>query len=176
MGELTNNNEAAGTLKDAGRKSALFAVIVLAWVGLDFATKQFFKGATVGQRFLDQPLLGLFDFRLVHNTGGAWGIFSGSTFELGIFSLVVCALIAGYFFYTRHEASWVTTIALALVVAGGIGNAIDRFAQGYVIDFIEFTFIDFPVFNVADIGVTCGFALFLLGFVIEWICDRKAES
>ena len=176
MGELNNNSEAAGTQRGAGRKCALFALIVLMWVGLDFATKQIFKEATVGQRFLDQPILGLFDFRLVHNTGGAWGIFSGSTFELGVFSLVVCVLVAGYFFYIRREASWVTTIALSLVVAGGIGNAIDRFAQGYVIDFIEFTFIDFPVFNIADIGVTCGFALFLIGFLVEWVRDRKAES
>ena len=55
-----------------------------------------------------------------------------------------------------------------LVVAGGIGNAIDRFSQGYVVDFIDLAFMDFPVFNVADIGVTCGFVLFLVALVMEW--------
>lgn len=47
-------------------------------------------------------------------------------------------------------------IAVAIVAAGGIGNAVDRFVTGYVVDFICFDFIDFPVFNIADIGVTCG--------------------
>ena len=52
-------------------------------------------------------------------------------------------------------------------MAGGIGNAIDRFAQGFVIDFIEFSFMDFPVFNVADIGVTCGFVILIIGFILS---------
>ena len=50
--------------------------------------------------------------------------------------------------------------------SGGLGNAFDRFAQGYVIDFIDFTFIDFPVFNIADIGVTCGFVLLVIGYLL----------
>ena len=54
------------------------------------------------------------------------------------------------------------------MVAGGIGNALDRFTLGYVVDFIETTFIDFPVFNVADIGVTCGFVLFVLGLLLSF--------
>ena len=54
-----------------------------------------------------------------------------------------------------------------MVVAGGIGNAVDRFANGFVTDFIEFSFIDFPVFNIADIGVTCGFALLIIGIIVS---------
>ena len=50
--------------------------------------------------------------------------------------------------------------------SGGLGNAIDRFSQLYVVDFIDFTFIDFPVFNVADIGVTCGFVLLVIGYLL----------
>ena len=45
-------------------------------------------------------------------------------------------------------------------------RAIDRFSQLYVVDFIDFTFIDFPVFNVADIGVTCGFVLLVIGYLL----------
>ena len=63
-----------------------------------------------------------------------------------------------------------------LVVAGGIGNAIDRFSQGYVVDFIEPVFIDFPVFNVADIGVTCGFVLFLVGVIVSWRHEDRLSA
>ncbi len=61
---------------------------------------------------------------------------------------------------------------MALVVAGGLGNAIDRFTLGYVVDFIEPVFIDFPVFNVADIGVTCGFVLFVVAMILAY---RRAD-
>jgi len=115
--------------------------------------------------------MGLVDIRLVHNTGGAWGIFSDSTFGLGIFSLIVCLAIAVFFFVTVKQTSRLQTIAFALIVAGGIGNAIDRFMQGYVIDFIEFSFFDFPVFNVADIGVTCGFALLIISMFVMMRAD-----
>ena len=112
------------------------------------------------------PFAGIFDIRLVHNTGGAWGIFSNSTFGLGVFSLIVCAALTVFFLVTIKEMNRLHVVAFALIVAGGVGNAIDRFTQGYVTDFIEFSFIDFPVFNVADIGVTCGFALLIVGMLV----------
>ena len=62
------------------------------------------------------------------------------------------------------------------MVAGGIGNALDRFTLGYVVDFIEPVFIDFPVFNVADIGVTCGFVLFLAGMLLSWHRGDRADA
>lgn len=148
-------------------RRVVFAVIVVAWVAIDQATKSLFRGEMPGG-VLAGPFAGLIDIRLVHNTGGAWGIFSGNTFALGVFSLVVCAVIAAYFLATVKNSTMVQTIAFALIVAGGIGNAIDRFAQGFVTDFIEFSFIDFPVFNVADIGVTCGFALLVIGIALTW--------
>ncbi len=67
-------------------------------------------------------------------------------------------------------------VGVALVVAGGLGNALDRFTLGYVVDFIEPTFIDFPVFNVADIGVTCGFVIFLIGVVTLWRREDRAAA
>ena len=103
----------------------------------------------------------------------AWGMFSDSTLFLGAMSLVVCAVLCVYLFAFSPRAPLVQVLGAALVVAGGVGNAIDRFAQGYVVDFIDLAFMDFPVFNVADIGVTCGFVLFLAGMLLEW---RRAEA
>ena len=114
------------------------------------------------------------DVRLVHNTGAAWGMFAGNTALLGVFSLVVVCALVGYFVYDRENVNLLQTIGIALVGAGGIGNAIDRFIQGYVTDFIAVTFIDFPVFNVADIGVTCGVVLLFLGFALQWHQESAA--
>ncbi|MBR0403740.1 MAG: signal peptidase II [Eggerthellaceae bacterium] len=147
-------------------KVGLFAGLAVLWVVLDQVTKSFFAGQEPGG-IIAGPFFGLVDIRLVHNTGGAWGIFSQSTFGLGVFSLIVCAVIAAFFLGTARQCNLLQTVSFALIVAGGIGNAIDRFAQGFVIDFIEFSFIDFPVFNVADIGVTCGFALLVIGMLLN---------
>ena len=156
--------------KNQGRrpaKAAVFFIIAASWVVLDRVTKSFFDGQEPGS-ILAGPFLGLVDIRLVHNTGGAWGIFSDSTFALGVFSLIVCAVLAVYCLATLKASSFAQVVSFALIVAGGIGNAIDRFVQGFVTDFIEFIFIDFPVFNVADIGVTCGFALLVIALILEW--------
>ena len=87
---------------------------------------------------------------LVHNTGGAWSMFSGATAALGVFSIVMCAALAAFAVHERARISWPELIGLGLVIGGGIGNAIDRFALGYVVDFIDLSFMDFPVFNIAD--------------------------
>ena len=150
-----------------GAKIAVFAIIVDVWVALDQVVKSLFAGQEPGG-IIAGPYLGLIDFRLVHNTGGAWGIFSDSTFALGIFSVIVCLVLAGYFLFNSKDMPWSMTVAFALIVAGGLGNAIDRFAQGCVVDFIEFSFMDFPVFNIADIGVTCGFVLLIIGLLVSF--------
>lgn len=157
------------------KKTIILAIVAVVWVALDQLTKALVAGQELGALFAG-PYLGLVDFRLIHNTGGAWGIFAGNTFALGIFSLAVCVALLLYFALQVKQTNLVQTIGIALIVAGGIGNAIDRFAQGYVVDFIEFSFFDFPVFNVADIGVTCGFAILFIGLAIEWRSEKKESG
>ena len=157
------------TSKNSKKKAAaLFAAIALVWLVFDRRTKMYFEGAyELGQAGTN---CGLFRFTLVHNTGAAWGMFGNSTFALGITSSIVCVLIAFAFAFWEklagHAPNILETLALALVFSGGLGNAIDRFSQLYVVDFIDFTFIDFPVFNIADIGVTCGFVLLVVGYLL----------
>ena len=145
----------------------MLVALFVGWIVLDQLTKSVFSGVQPGTS-LGLVLGGLVDVRLVHNTGAAWGMFAGNTALLGVFSLVVVLALVGYFAYDRENVNLLQTIGIALVGAGGIGNAIDRFIQGYVTDFIAVTFIDFPVFNVADIGVTCGVVLLFLGFALQW--------
>lgn len=151
------------------RSGGVFLGVAAAWLIIDQLTKAYFQGAyALGE--VSAASYGLFRFRLVHNTGMAWGLFGDSTFMLGVTSLLVCAaIVVGFVFYRRltgHAATMLETCALALVFSGGLGNAVDRFAQAYVVDFIDLTFIDFPVFNIADIGVTCGFVLLIVGYLM----------
>lgn len=155
---------------------SMFGAVTLLWLALDIITKQHFDTNYVPGDVITDPIVGLFRFRLVHNTGAAWGIFSDATHILGFTSAIVCVGIIVFFFYMLKNISWGETFGLALVLAGGIGNAIDRFTLGYVVDFIEFTFINFPVFNIADIGVTCGFVITFIGIFIRWHKEGKAEK
>ena len=163
LGSLDKANSKKGRLS----KAALFTAVCLLWLVLDVATKRLVDDGSiaVGQLFAG-PYGGIIQFRLVHNTGAAWGIFSDSTTALGVFSLVVCALMIALFIWMIDSLRFLEIVGLALVVSGGIGNAIDRFALGYVVDFFETAFMSFPVFNVADIGVTCGIVMFVVPFLL----------
>lgn len=148
----------------------LFVPVVAAMVVIDRLTKSW---AASNLRFgVTGPDFGLVDLTLVHNEGAAFGLGAGSGAVFIVIALVILvAAIAWLALGKRHNALEVT--ALALVVAGGIGNLIDRLMTGYVVDFIRFTFIDFPVFNVADICVTCGVVLLLIAIIFT---DLFADS
>ena len=165
--------------RKALRNAVVYAVVLVVWVLLDAVTKKAVNAYEIGQ-VIAGPFLGLFRLKLVHNTGMAWGMLSDSTFFLGVTSVAVCLVLTGYLFATARRASLAQTLGISLVVAGGIGNAIDRFAQGYVVDFIDLVFMDFPVFNIADIGVTCGFVLFLAALLFagnrENVQEREGKG
>ena len=153
------------------RNAVVLAAVAVVWFALDQALKRLLDGAYATGEHIAGPFAGIVQFTLVHNTGMAWGLLSDSTLALGVFSLAVCAVVAAIVIGASPNANLVLVLGGALVVAGGLGNALDRFALGYVVDFIDPVFIDFPVFNVADIGVTCGCVLFIAGFLID---DRRA--
>lgn len=162
-----------------GRNAAIFVPVVVLWLAFDVATKAFFNAYPPGT-VVAGPFLGLIQFRVAHNTGAAWGMFDQSTIALGLLSLVVCAALTIYLFTAGKRASVLEALGLALIVGGGIGNVLDRFTRGYVVDFIDTVFMSFPTFNIADIGVTCGFVLFFLGLLLamrkEGATDGEREE
>ncbi len=107
---------------------------------------------------------GVIDVRYVQNTGAAFSLGEGHGL---IFVALAVAVVAAVMFYIVRtpEISKAECAGLAAVCAGAVGNAIDRVAFGFVTDFIATTFIDFPVFNVADIAITCGVAVAVFSFV-----------
>lgn len=99
---------------------------------------------------------GLLSFTYVENTGVAFGMFKNVYFVLIPLTIVITLLCIFFMFKARKQNYRFLSVSLALIVSGAIGNLIDRIIRGYVIDFIQVKFIDFPVFNFADICVVCG--------------------
>ena len=114
-------------------------------------------------RFLDpvpdRLLPGLY-LTLVHNTGVAFGLMKGNPTLLGVLSLVVGTALLVYLAQARPPRLW--TVALCLVTAGALGNAIDRLGRGRVVDFLDIGPGLWPVFNLADSFVVVGVILLLL--------------
>lgn len=110
---------------------------------------------------------GVFRLTYCENTGAAFSILSGKTAFFIIVTLILTGLIA-YLVLSGKVRSALCRVCLVSVAAGGIGNLIDRIAYGYVVDTFDFYLIDFAVFNVADIFVTCGGIL----FVMVYLCSK----
>lgn len=107
---------------------------------------------------------GVLRFRYVENTGAAFSSFSDNTLLLTVVTLIIIAVCL-FFLMSRKINSKFAEVCLIIIVAGGIGNIIDRIAFGYVVDFIEPLFVDFAVFNFADCCITVG-AFMLIGYEI----------
>lgn len=116
---------------------------------------------------------GVFHLTYCENTGAAFSIFEGARwFFIIITSLFVIFIL--FLVFSDRVQSVVGSYLLSVVAAGGIGNLIDRIYQGYVVDMFDFRLINFAIFNVADIAVTCGGIAFVIlyfvkkGEIIKW--------
>lgn len=100
---------------------------------------------------------GVFHLTLVHNTGGAFGIFRGNNLFFVFICFIVILWICAHIFFKTDKGVY-PYFPIALVLGGAIGNLIDRIRFGFVVDFLDFRI--WPVFNLADSAVTVG-AVFL---------------
>ncbi len=107
---------------------------------------------------------GVFELRYLENHGAAFGILQNQQWFFYVITVVFLVVIGIVYAKIPMTAYYRTLRILCMVLAGGaVGNLIDRVMLHYVRDFLYFSLIDFPIFNVADIYVTCGaIALFLL--------------
>ena len=123
-----------------------------------------------------QPLLPpLLRLTRVHNYGAAWSSFSGARWLLIVLTAAgMCALAWLLVKVVRHPlGQW----SLACILGGGVGNLIDRVRLGYVVDMLDTMFMDFPVFNVADVFVVCGTVCALIYYLAFYgKCDEKRRE
>ena len=138
------------------RISALLLIAVL--IGVDQITK------AVATAYLQTPLVlwdGVLELTYTQNAGAAWGMFAGARWVLVAVTvaIVLALLVLLLLGRLRHPMLWVTS---SLLIAGGIGNLIDRIGSGLVVDFIYVKLVNFPVFNFADCCVCIGAILLLV--------------
>ena len=105
-----------------------------------------------------------FSIDYVKNYGAAFNILSGSRIFLSTVSTIITLYLI-YFILCKKNISSLDLLSYSFILAGTVGNGIDRIIKGYVIDFINLNFIDFPVFNIADISINVGLILIIYGLI-----------
>ena len=158
-------------LAHPGRVLIATALIALA---VDQIAKAMVRAAMVEQQSV-RLIPRVLHLTYVRNEGAAFGLFPGRQPVFIITSFLVLFVIAAFWRRTR-PVQWPVVIALGLVTAGAVGNLIDRSVLGYVTDFFEFGFVEFPVFNVADSCIVVGVAILMLWILFGPEDASDAES
>ena len=151
-------------LKISINRTVKAILLFIALVAFDLFTKSLAVNALQDGRRI--PLIsGVLEFYYIQNRGAAFGMFQRGTFILTLISLTaLIVLIVIYMMIPDGKKYLPLRLVLIFISAGAAGNLYDRITLQYVRDFIYFSLIDFPVFNVADIYVTC--SVFVLAFLI----------
>ena len=127
-----------------------------------------------------EPVTSFLNITHLRNTGAAFSMFA----ELPpwVFVVLGIAVSVGILVWLRRNlfGQQLVAVALCLILAGAIGNIIDRVRHGFVVDFIDFHIGDwhYAAFNVADVAISCGAALLILDMILDWRsgADRKASG
>ena len=132
-----------------------YYVLAIAIILIDQLSKVFL----INKSFTIIP--NVLDITYTQNYGAAFGI--GTKYIIMLISVII---IVGILTYIIHEKNKITSFSpYILILAGSIGNLIDRLFRGYVIDFIDLDFMNFPIFNIADICITLGVCILLVNFL-----------
>ena len=155
------------------------AVLLVVLIALDQLTKKL----AVIYLYEQDPieiLPGVFELHFLMNRGAAFGILQNHPYFFAVITcFVLCVLVYAYLkipFVKRHT---LLRLLLVLLMAGAVGNLVDRIRQGYVVDFFYFKLIDFPIFNVADCYVVVSvilLALLVLFYYKEEEVDQLIED
>lgn len=146
-------------------------IIIAAILTFDMITKVYFAQKTHDANFIP----GFISFKYVENTGAAFGILGSHTILL----IVVSILFVVFFTFwdiTNKEGNWLSEIGYAFVIAGAVGNLYDRLILGYVRDFINFDFMTWGVFNIADTFITIGCFVYIIYFIVLFVKQKRNKK
>ncbi len=118
---------------------------------------------------------GVLHLTYVENRGAAFGIMQDERIFFIVMTVLILAAGIVVLFKYRNR-SFLLNLAVTFISSGAIGNLIDRILRGFVVDFFDFRLIDFPVFNVADIFICVGAALFVIFILFFEDSSKKKES
>ncbi len=154
------------------KKNIFFILMVIIIIILD----QLIKGLIISKLYNNTIVLipKILNLTYVENTGAAFGIGSSSTAMFIIVNAIIIGLIIYFIHSKKGEISKIILFALHLILAGGIGNLIDRIFKGFVVDYIDINPIfKFPVFNLADICITIGCTIIVIYLITNIIKERR---
>ena len=147
---------------------------VAALVGIDQAVKLW--AVNVLQPVGAMPLIPhVVELRFVLNQGMAFSLLSGKQLFL-IIATSAALLAVAYGLFFRSRGKYLQQAALLLILAGGIGNLVDRVLNGEVVDYINLLFMRFAVFNFADICVCVGVALWVLVIFLDELHAENGQA
>lgn len=153
----------------------IVAVIVLDQITKYFAVKYLMPVVSV-------PIIkDVLHLTYVENRGAAFGMLQNHRWVFMILSTVVMVIIVAIMFKYKKYLHPIMLTGLCFVVGGGIGNMIDRTINGYVVDFVDFTLINFAVFNIADTFICVGVGLLILDIILKksdlaFLDDKKSDE
>lgn len=157
----------------------LWLLLAAVVVGLDLWTKHL--ASSLLTLYEPVEVTGWLNWRLAHNPGAAFSFLAGADGWQRWFFTVLAAVVSVFlllWLLRTDRRDRLVPLALSLVMAGAVGNAIDRLRHGYVIDFIDVHARGWhwPAFNVADSAIVCGIILLLLDALRESRAERRAKD
>tara|TARA_B100000945_G_scaffold87099_1_gene67737 strand:+ start:840 stop:1319 length:480 start_codon:yes stop_codon:yes gene_type:complete len=150
------------SLKNRSMKILYYSFYIIL---LDQVSK-FLVLSTLGFENSKNIIPNLLNFNLVKNKGAAFSLFSNSTNMLTITSILASLILITIILKFPPRSFW-NLIGLAYLLGGTVGNGIDRFLKGYVLDFLELVPINFPIFNLADISINIAIVCFIIDIIIN---------
>ena len=154
------------------KKILLIIFIILISICIDQIVKQIVIKNVFNSSI--QIIKGVLNFTYVENTGGAYGIGSNNILIFIIINIIILGILMKFAISKREEIDTISLIAISLIIAGGMGNLIDRVARGYVVDFVDINqVLKYPVFNIADIFVVTGCIVIAIELIYRTIKSRK---
>lgn len=150
----------------------IIALEVLFFIACDQVSKYYIS--TKFPLYYDSVIVdNILNLTVLHNTGAGWSIFAEHTNIIILIDLLVIGYLIYYLWANIKSLSILHMQAVILILAGAIGNIIDRIAYGYVIDFINIHII--PIFNIADICITMGVTLFIALIIYETYIHNRSN-
>ncbi|EMF0079894.1 signal peptidase II [Enterococcus hirae] len=138
--------------------------------GLLVALDQWVKWWIVNDLSLSETktlIPGVLSLNHIRNTGAAWSMLEGKMWFFVIITVVAVIVVVTLMVKNRKQGNrWLLT-GLSFILAGAIGNFIDRVRLGYVVDMFQTDFMNFPIFNVADMTLVCGVILILIYIILD---------
>lgn len=152
----------------------IYYIIAMILIGLD----QLSKYLTVQEIALGEVVSlvpNVLSLTYIRNSGAAWSILEDQMIFFYVITIVVVGALI-YFLHTEGKKSPIASTGIAFIMGGAIGNFIDRLHLKYVIDMIRLEFINFPIFNVADMALTIG-VIILIGYIVyDELVKKKVKG